>query len=118
MFFLTPSFALGHIRLFASGARLLRSLIPVSKMHAFSPTESTPSLLDAAGVPGTAITVISDLNAQKMNAECDVSEIQGDIDALEKERAFGGEILIATHAEQERRVAVVHEAGQAWPEEV
>ena len=84
-------------------------------MQAFSPTENTPSLLDATEALKTAVTITSELNAQKADAECNVSEIQGDIDALEKETACDGGTITT---EQERRVTAVHEAGQARPEEL
>ena len=87
-------------------------------MHTFDPTENAPSLRDAAEVLETAIGIIGELNVQEADAMCNVSEIQGDIDALKKETAPDGETITATQAEQKRRVVAVREAGQAWPEEL
>ena len=85
-------------------------------MHAFDPTENAPSLRDAAEVRVAAITITGELNAPEPDAACIVSEIQGDIDGLEKETARDRETIIATRAEQERRTVAVPE--QAWPEEL
>ena len=87
-------------------------------MHAFGPTDNAPSLLDAAEVRETAIAITGELNSQKANTTCNVSEIQGDIYALEEETARNREAITATHAEHERRVVAVHKTGQAWPEEL
>ena len=87
-------------------------------MHTFNPTKNAQSLRDAAEVLETTIVISCELNAPEADAARIVSEIQGDIDALKKETARGGETIIATHTEQERRVVAVREAGQAWPEEL
>ena len=87
-------------------------------MHAFDPTENAPSLRDAAEVRVAAITITGELNAPEADAACIVSEIQGDIDGLEKETARDRETITATRAEQERRAVAVREAEQAWPEEL
>ena len=87
-------------------------------MHTFGPTENAPSLLAAAEVLETAISISGELNAQEADAACNVSKILGDIDALEKERVRRRGIITATHAEQERPVVAVHEVGQAWPEKL
>ena len=87
-------------------------------MHTFGSTENAPPLLDAVEVLETAITVTGELNAQKADTACNVSEIQGDMCDLKEETACNREAITATHAEQERRVVTVREAGQARPEEL
>ena len=87
-------------------------------MHTFGSTENAPPLLDAAEVLETAITITGERNAQKADTACNISEIQGDVCALKEETACNREAITATHAEQERRVVTVCEAGQAWPEEL
>ena len=87
-------------------------------MHALGPIEDAPSLLDAVQAleAETAIIITNELHAQEANAACIVTEIPGNIGTLEIETARNRETT-ATHAEQERRVVAVREAGQAWPEE-
>ena len=87
-------------------------------MHTFDPIKKAPSSHDATEVLETAIATTGELNVPEADAACIVSEIQGDIDGLEKETARDGETIIATPAEQERRVVAAREAGQAWPEEL
>ena len=82
-------------------------------MHPLSPTENAPSLLDAAQV---LETITDELNTQEADAECNASEIQGHIDALEKETVRHRGTITATHTERERRVVAVHEEGQGGPE--
>ena len=76
-------------------------------MQAFGRAEKAPSLPDAVEVPETAIT--GELNPQEAAATRIVTESQKLIGDLEMEKASHRETNAATHAEQERRVAVVRE---------
>ena len=87
-------------------------------MHTFGPTNNAPSSLDAAKVLETSIANIGEPNNPEADAACTVSEMRGDIDALEKETPRHRETITATHAEQGRRIVAVREAGQARPEEL
>jgi hypothetical protein len=80
-------------------------------MHALGPTRNVPSLLDA-------VPITSGLDAQEADATRIGIEIQVNVDALKKEIACHREAITAKHAERERRVATVHEAGRARREDL
>ena len=115
----SPRLALSHIKRFANWARLLRYIIAIGRNACIWPNRDAPSLLDAVQIlelSETAITITNEHNAQEADAACVVAEIPGDIGTLEIETVRNRE-TIATHAERDRRVVAVREAGLAWPEE-
>ena len=87
-------------------------------MHAFGPTDNSPSSHDTPEVLESAITITGKLNVQEADDARNVSEIQSDIYALEEETLRNRATIAATHAEQERHVVAVREAGRVRPEEL
>jgi len=87
-------------------------------MHAFGPTEDAPSSLDAVQVLESAITVIGELNTQEADTTSTIAEHQGNIDALEEERARDRGTVTATHAEPRQRVAAVRKGRRVRSEEL
>jgi len=96
------------------GRDYFNPVLLLEEMHAFSPIEDAPSLLDAVQIleTETTITNANELNAQEVDAACIFADIPGNIGTLEMEAARNRE-TIATHAEQERCVVTLREAGQA-----
>ena len=86
-------------------------------MLAFVPTEDPPSLFDAVGA-SVKTAIPGELDAQQSDAAHIDTEIQDNIDTLEKETARHTERIVAKRAEREERVVTVCGAGQAPPEEL
>ena len=85
-------------------------------MHAFGGAEKAPSLFTAVKVLQTAVT--GERSDQEADAACIAAEIQCNVDASEEESTRQRVTITATHAEGERRVAAICEAGRPQLEEL